>query len=446
MTYRADPNGLRIGPYWIRPGLTRGNVATVIFASFTSIAMTVYLSLIQPYVLTEIVQVPEARQGTVTGSLIAMQETVAVLLMGFVGALADRFGRPLIFAAGFVMVAAGYLLYPFATSETDLYLYRLVFAVGLAFVPVMLSITVQDTPQEISRGKWVATNNVCQGLGVVILSTALLGRGPVFFQSLGFDPVMAGRLSLWAAAGICAFAAGVLWRGLPKPAAATEHRVHVLPQFLAGLSSGRDNPRLAVAFAAAFVSRGDLVIVGNFLTLWVTQFGVEQGMQTAAASGRAFMLFGIVQISALLWAGVMGVLADRLNRMTSLCVALALATVAYSLMGRVGDPLSPGAIPFAVLLGIGEISLIVAGGALLGQEARDSLRGAVVGVFNLFGALGIVAISALGGYAFDAIGRSSPFTLMGAVNGALLFIALIVRWRAGEPEAVETTTQELQKT
>ncbi len=446
MIYSPDPNGLKIGPYWIRPGLTRGNVAAVIFASFTSIAMTVYLSLIQPYVLTEIVQVPEARQGTLTGSLIAMQESVAVLLMGFVGALADRFGRPLMFAAGFVMVAAGYLLYPFASSEADLYLYRLLFAVGLACVPVMLSITVQDTPQEISRGKWVATNNVCQGLGVVILATALLGRGPEFFQSLGFDPVMAGRLSLWTAAGICAFAAGVLWRGLPQPAGAAARRVRVLSQFMAGLKSGRDNPRLAVVFAAAFVSRGDLVIVGNFLTLWVTQFGVERGMETAAASGRAFMLFGIVQVSALLWAGLMGVLSDRMNRMTSLCLALTLATIGYSMMGQIADPLSPRAIPFAVLLGIGEISLIVAGGALLGQEARDSLRGAVVGVFNLFGALGIVAISALGGYIFDTIGRSSPFTLMGAVNGALLLVALLVRWRAGEPDNAESTTAELHNT
>jgi len=442
----ADPAGLKIGPYWIRPGLTRGNVAAVIFASLTSIAMTVYLSLIQPYVLTEIVQVPEARQGTVTGTLIAMQESVAVLLMGFVGALADRFGRPLMFAAGFLMVAAGYLLYPFAASEADLYLYRLLFAAGLAFVPVMLSITVQDTPQEISRGKWVATNNICQGLGVVLLATALLGRGPEFFKSLGFDAVTAGRFSLWTAAGICTLAALILWRALPKPLAAGARRVRVLPQFLAGLGSGRDNPRLAVAFAAAFVSRGDMVIVGNFLTLWVTQFGVERGMDTATASGRAFMLFGIVQVSALLWAGVMGVMSDRMNRMTSLCIALVLATVGYSMMGQVADPLSPRAIPFAVLLGIGEISLIVAGGALLGQEAKPSLRGAVVGVFNLFGALGIVAVSALGGYAFDGIGRSAPFTLMGAFNGALLIGALLVRWRAGEPAVTDTAIPELQKT
>ena len=431
--FATDPRGLKFGPYWFRPGLSGGNVATVIFASFVSIAMTVYLSLIQPYVLNEIVRIPAERQGTLTGSLIAVQETVAVLLMGLVGAWADRVGRRLVYTLGFVVVAAGYLLYPMATSEVQLYLFRLLFALGLAAVPVMLSITVQDTPQEISRGKWIATNNVCQGLGILLIATVFLGGAPARFQAAGFDPVMAGRLSLWSAAAICLLAAVVMWSGLPRHVQGRGARVRILPQFFSGLRAGRDNPRLAVAYAAAFIGRGDLVIVGNFLTLWVTQFGIEQGMDTAAASGRAFMLFGIVQVAALAWAGIMGVIADRLNRMTALSLALGLAAVGYTLMGQLEDPLGPAAIPLALLLGVGEISVIVTGGALLGQEARASLRGATVGVFNLFGAVGIVAISGIGGLIFDKLGRGLPFTVMGLLNGALLLAALAVRLRAGIP-------------
>lgn len=436
MSFAPDHSGLKIGPYWIRPGLTRGNVAAVIFASCVSMAVTVYLSLIQPYVLNEIVLVPQGRQGTVTGTLVTIQEVVAILLMGFVGAWADRFGRRLVFTAGFLLVAAGYLLYPLATSEVQLYLYRVLFAIGLAAVPVMLSITVQDTPQEVSRGKWIATNNVCQGLGVLLLATAILGNAPGWFQRAGFEPAMAGRLSLWSAALICVLAAIVLWLGLPGPARRTGPRPRILPQLLAGLREGRDNPRLAVAFGAAFIGRGDLVIVGNFLTLWVTQFGIERGLATAAASGRAFLLFGIVQLAALLWVGVMGVITDRINRTTALAIGLGLACLAYAAMGSLDDPLGPAAIPLAILLGIGEISVIVTGGALLGQEARDSLRGAVVGVFNLFGAVGIMTVSGAGGLLYDATGRSSPFLLMAALNGLWMLLAIRVRLR---PKMVSDT-------
>jgi len=438
LNFTPDASGLKIGPYWIRPGLTRGNVAAVLFASLLSISMTVYLSLIQPYVLNEIVRVPEARQGTVTGSLVVMQELLAIAMVGFVGVWADRIGRRVMFAVGFLFMGAGYLLYPFASSEADLYLYRILFAFGLASVPVLLSITVQDTPQEISRGKWIATNNIFQGLGVVLIATLILGRAPTWFQNAGFDPVMAGRLSLWSAALLCGFAAVVLWLGLPRTQPERQLRERpVLSQLLEGLREGKTNPRLAIAFGAAFIGRGDLVIVGNFLTLWVTQYGIEQGMSTAAASGKAFMLFGVVQIAALCWAGIMGFITDRTQRMTALCIGLGLATVGYSLMGQVEDPLARNIIPLAILLGIGEISVIVTGGALLGQEARASIRGTIVGVFNLSGAIGIVVISGLGGWLFDAMGRSMPFTVMGALNGLLLLFAILVRWQAGTPAQTE---------
>ena len=434
MNFTPDASGLKIGPYWIRPGLTRGNVAAVLFASLLSISMTVYLSLIQPYVLNEIVRVPEARQGMVTGSLVVMQEILAILMVGFVGVWADRVGRRVVFSIGFVMLGLGYFFYPFASTEAELYLYRILFAFGLASVPVMLSITVQDTPQEISRGKWIATNNIFQGFGVLLIATFLLGRAPTWFQSAGFDPVMAGRFSLWTAAALCAFAAFVLWNGLPRATHTPAGKKRpMLPQLIEGLREGRTNPRMAIAFGAAFIGRGDLVIVGNFLTLWVTQYGIEQGMNTAAASGRAFMLFGVVQIAALCWAGIMGFITDRTNRMTALCIALGLATVGYSLMGQVDDPLARGVIPLAILLGMGEISVIVTGGALLGQEARPSIRGTIVGVFNLSGAVGIVIISGLGGWLFDAVGRAVPFTVMGSLNGLLLVFALLVRWRYGTP-------------
>jgi MFS family permease len=207
----------------------------------------------------------------------------------------------------------------------------------------------------------------------------------------------------------------------------------IIGQFGAGVRAGLQNPRLAIAYGAAFIGRGDLVIIGNFFMLWITQYGIAQGLSTAEASGKAFMLFGIVQVAALGWAFFMGMIADRLNRLTALCIALALATVAYSLVGQVTDPFAGSMIPVAILLGIGEVSVIVGGGALLGQEAQSSLRGAIVGVFSLMGGVGIIIVSGVGGVIFDSVGRTAPFTMMGIVNGLLLILALVTRLRAGEP-------------
>ena len=438
-----DTRGLKIGPFWIRPGLTRLNVVAVFVASFTTVSLTVFFSLITPYVLEEIAKIPSQRQGQVTGYLNVARELLVICLVAFAGAWSDQVGRKLVYTLGFMLLAAGYLLFPLASNEWQLYVYMIPFAVGVAVAPVMLSTTIQDTPQEVSRGKWLGTNNLLQGLGVVVLATFTLGKGPEWFTGLGYDPVWAGRLSLWTAAGICLLAGLFMWIGMPGPGPGADRKENLFKRFGEGVREGLQNPRLAVAFGGAFIGRGDLVVVGSFLTLWITRTGIDQGLTTAEATGRAFMIFGIVQIAALCWAFFMGMIADRVNRLTALCIALTLASVGYSAMGQAADPYSGFIFPLAILLGVGEVSVIVSAGSLLGQEAKARIRGAVVGVFNLMGGVGIIVVSGVGGLIFDKIGRTMPFTMMGALNALLLLAALYVRWRAGEPQ--ETPEAAIEK-
>ena len=436
-----DESGIKFGPFWIAPGLARSNVWTIVFASFMTIPMIVFMSLIQPYILNEVVMVPEGRQGQITGYLTAMQEGIVVLLVGVAGAWSDRIGRRFVYVLGFCLLGAGYAVYPLATNEFELFLYRLVFAFGIVLVPVMLSSVVQDTPQEVSRGRWVGFMNICQGLGVFLLATNLLGALPEWFVERGYAPDAAGRMTLWTTGGICALVALVLWRGLPadmgKVSAA--RKTSLVASFRDGAIEGFRNPRMAIAFFAAFIGRGDLVIVGNFLTLRITQEGIDRGLPTAQASGKAFMIFGIVIFSSLCWAFFMGLIADRRNRMTAICIALILATVSYITAGLAEDPLARSFIPIAIFLGIGEVSVIVTGGALFGQEARPAIRGALVGVFNTMGGIGIIIVSGVSGVIYDALGRGTPFVMMGILNGLLLVAAIVVRLRAGEPEPGSNT-------
>ena len=436
-TFKPDPAGLKLGPFWITPGLKRRHVLTAVFASFTTIAMTVYMSLIQPYVLNEIVPIPQERQGAITGYLTLLQEVIIILMVGMMGAWSDRVGRRLVFVTGMALLGAGYLIYPLAEAEWQLYAYRIVFAAGVATAPVMMSATIVDIPQEVCRGKWVGSNNFVQGMGILLIATILLTRAPKFFVDLGAEPAAAGRYAFWSAAAICAVVAIVLRLGLPHSTGQYDPNSKIRRKFLSGLQAGLKNPRLALAFGSAIIGRGDLVVVGNFFALWITQYAADQGMTTAEGVAKAGMLFGIIQVSALLWALFMGLIADRINRVTGLIVALSLATAGYSLMGEIDDPFGSQLIPVAILLGMGEVSVIVAGGALLGQEAQRAARGATVGLFNLLGAVGIMLAGTIGGLIFDAIGRTAPFSMMGIMNGLLLLVAVVVRLRAGEPVAQE---------
>jgi MFS family permease len=233
---------------------------------------------------------------------------------------------------------------------------------------------------------------------------------------------------------VCVMAALAMAWGLPRhrPAAAVAQR-SLLRGVVQGARAALGQPRLALAYGSAFIGRGDFTVIGAFFSLWITQAGLEAGLSTAASLARGGMLFGILQGAAMVWAFGFGMLADRLNRVTTLCVALALAGGSYLLLSTVSDPFAASFIPIALLVGMGEVSVIVASGALLGQEARVELRGPVVGLFNAVGGVGILFATVAGGYVFDHVGPTAPFAMMGFLNLVLLAAGLAVRARAGAP-------------
>jgi predicted MFS family arabinose efflux permease len=53
----------------------------------------------------------------------------------------------------------------------------------------------------------------------------------------------------------------------------------------------------------------------------------------------------------------------------------------------------------------------------------------VLGVFNLFGAIGIAVCVGLGGWLFDHWYYNAPFMMMGIINASVLVFALILRLR-----------------
>jgi MFS family permease len=431
---------LQIGPLWFQPGVTGVNLATMFFAAFGTMAMVSFMSFMQPYVLTELLHVPEANQGSLTGNLHAFQEVIFIALAGFVGAVSDRVGRPLVFGAGFIVLAAGYALYPMADAVWQLYIIRGLFAVGVVMTAVMLSACIVDYIQERSRGRWLGTTSIFNGLGIVTMA-ALLSRLPAMYQNNGADSLLAGKYTFWTIAGMCLIVGLVLALGLYRSKPTGREAEPLVKQFAEGIRIGVANPRLAIAYGGAFIGRGDFAVIGAFFSLWLTQAGIEQGMTPAEALQKAGLLFAMIQICALLWAPVMGYITDRLDRITAVVIGLALAGVGYISMSQVPDPFGTAMYPAGLLLGMGETGVIVSVGALLGQESDSPYRGSIVGVFGLIGGFGILATTFIGGQLFDAVGRTAPFLAMGVLNLLLMMAALYVRARS---PAIQNNAQTIR--
>jgi MFS family permease len=430
-------NYARFGPATLAPGYSRKNAYGFLLAAFTAIPLVSFISFVQPFLLEEVLHVPRDQQGVLTGQLAAMQEVIVLLLMGVVGASSDNFGRRIMMVVGLTILALGLVIYPFANSASDLYVYRVVFAIGAGMVPVMYSITLHDTSADKSRGIFTAMGSVCTGLGIVLIALQI-GKLPERFIARGIDPVMAGRYTYWIMAGIALLVAALIhlmWKA--GRATSAKEKTPVLVLLREGFAEAGRNPRIALSYLTAFASRGDLVVIGTFMSLWVVQSSADFDLSSAEGLARAGIMVAIVQGVAMVWAVVMGLLSDRINRVLSVCIGFSIASSAYINISFVENPFSSAALLACGLLGVGEISTIVSGSALIGQEAPEERRGSVLGVFNVIGAAGLLLGTYFGGVIFDGIGRTAPFFMMGIVNAVVAVMALVVLIRS--PVSVAAT-------
>ena len=92
-------------------------------------------------------------------------------------------------------------------------------------------------------------------------------------------------------------------------------------------------------------------------------------MSPAEAAGAGAKVFAIVQIFGLFWSPIMGMIIDRVNRVSAVAFGMGFAAIGYSSMYFVEDPTNPMYYPLFALLGIGQISAFFASQALVGQEA-----------------------------------------------------------------------------
>lgn len=428
----AQPPGpppLKIGPWELVPGVKRAHFNALLGASFFTIGLMTLVGNLQPYLFNAVLEVPIGEQGKLSGSLASFNEILFLMTASFIGAASDKVGRRPLYALGFVIMASAYVLYPLATEASQLFLFRGIFAIGAACVSSMLAAIIADYAMESSRGRLVGICFFLNGIGVATL-VVFGGRLPKIIEAMGAEPVMAARCAYWTVAALCFLPFLIVAFGLQAGAPARiEKKDPLLTTLRIGLEAARE-PRILLAYFSAMVSRGDLAVLSTFFLLWITTYGIGQGLSPAEAQAAGTKFFGLAQIMATLWALVVIAFIDKLDRTLALALAMILASASYLIIGSIDDPLGSGMYLAAAFMGIGEMSAILASQSLIGQVAGDRGRGAIIGVFSMFGAAGILMASFVGGILFDAWKPSAPYLLVGAADGVLAIFALVVYFKS----------------
>jgi len=416
----------KLGPIELAAGISRFNAVTYFYACFICIGVLAGMNFIQGYILTEMLAIPRSGQGTISGNLAFTQEIIAILLVALFGMLSDRIGRRPVMVFGTMVVSLGFALYPHATSITELFIYRAIFAIGAAALSSVLAIIVNDYPQERSRGKLISLHSVLNALGVAAFAI-LLGRLPTVFTSNGYDPITSGQYTMLLVAALTFVSGLIFLRGL-KGGTPEKHpnKPSLRELVTVGLESAR-NPRIALAFGATLLARADVSVNGIFISLWAVTSGTALGLSAGEAIKKVVLVIVITNLLSIVWAFIFGSMIDRINRVTAMVIAMALGTVAYGSMYFVDSPLNYSNLPFFILISASAIGTVIATSSLIGQEAPIRQRGTVIGFSAFFGAVGILAATKFGGQLFDTMGPRGPFLLIAATHATLLLAAITVR-------------------
>ena len=291
-------------------GVTRTNFLSICYAALTTIGLLTFISYATTYVVVENLNYQRDQIGTIVGDLQVVAEIVLLLVFLPVGLIADKIGRRQVYAFGMVTMGLSYFLYPLATGIEELTMYRVVYAIGMGAATGMLGTVTADYPQNHTRGKMIAVTGIMNALGVIFVSL-VFARLPKTFADAGYDEVTAGMYAMWVVAGMCLITATVVGFGLKKGTPTEEQKkIPYREQIRSGLAEGR-NPRILLAYFAAFVARSDLVILGTFVVLWGVASGVEAGLETSEATRKARLLFVTATTTALIASPFIGYLMDK---------------------------------------------------------------------------------------------------------------------------------------
>lgn len=408
-------------------GVQKKNMLGFYLTCFTAIMLASFVPQTQPFLLTEVLQIAVGKQGAISGNLAFSGEIVIILSVAVLGSLSDKIGRRAVTALGYVFMAGGIFLYGLATSVNDLLIARCVYAAGIAAASTMIITLMADYALDQSRGRATGILGIMNGLGAMVSALFLL-RLPAIYQGQGFSASDAAFATYSTMAAITFAVAIILFFSLQRGTASQdESRVSLIKQLQEGFSAAR-LPGIRLAYAASFVARGNLAVVGTFFTLWASVYGTEQlGLTSAEAIKKGGLLLTISYIASLLSAPFFGILCDRIDRVHALIISLVIAVIGYCGTFFFENPFGPGVLVCLVFIGMAEVGCIITSGVLIAEQAPDKIRGSVIGVFTLSGAVGILLTSVVGGQLFDHWMQSAPFFILGVCAGAVIFWALLLQ-------------------
>lgn len=366
----------------------------------------------QPLFLRDVLKISSDNAGTINANIAVLTEALELLVVGLVGVLSDRLGRVRILTIGFTLAGVGALMAPFSAAIAGAlgggglilyYLSRLVMAAGIGAIWPQVSTLAGDYSSEDNRARLMSNNAFMMSFGKSLVYLILMRI-----------PLHAGVIVTMLVIALAAFGGALVARtGLIDVAPKMQGRAIPWREIKRLL---RDNPKLRLCFATAFLSRSDMVITAIFLMLWYVYFSDIVNVTDAEAAARGGLMIGLAGVTVMLSIPVWKRVIQAYGRVPAVIGGLALSGLGFILLGLIANPFDWYILAPVVMTAAGQAGCFVAPQILTVDLAPSDILGSVMGAFNLVGGLGIIFFVQVGGVLFDIFGPTAPFIFVGLAN------------------------------
>ena len=395
----------------------------VIYLLTAAAALVAELTVaVQPLILDQVLGIAFEKEGAINADIMVVVEIIAVMCVGGMGLLSDRIGRVPVIVAGFAIVGIGAVLSLFSLylglaagvgALALFYVTRILLSSGADSVQLQLSTLAGDVSDYSNRPRLLSNVIFMMVFGSTVLSAIIL---QMTMQDSGLMMIMAVPL-LIALAGIA-----LTRRSLVDVVEPQSHVEHPLIQVWARVSG---DPRMQLAFAAAFYTRADVIIISLFYSLWCLSVSDSVDVSRTYAIAHAAVMIGLMGGAILLTIPIWKTFIERHSRITAIGAGLSMAATGYLSLVLFDNPFNwLVALPL-VLIGVGHAGCLVTLKVLTVDASPKSILGTMLGMAYVTGGAGIIMLVQSSGYYFDAVGPRAPFALMG--TGKLL-ITLYAAW------------------
>ncbi|KAI8065520.1 major facilitator superfamily domain-containing protein [Gongronella butleri] len=455
---RAPRKFLWIVP--LKPHVHPLQLLVILITVFASLAAIVYLAGMQS--ADVLARLPTTNVGDVTGSLSFYSEIISLVFVVVWGVVSDHQEKRLIMVLGLVIMGIIVIATPYVKNVyPDLLMTRIVFSVGTAATTSMMTAFTM----EVVHGQGGLVSGMLgasSGLGALFAAFCLFEVPTRLNWKFNNDQVKAINSAYGIIGGCLVFVGLAAYFLLPRSPAIQELKAQKRKQaangekgassasFLArwshdlyagfvnfgkklyyGFRAAKD-PRIALGYCTSFFARADEVIITNFVSLWVTQYYIDNGTCARnstcyAASGTSGTLTGIAQAVALVACPFFAAGSEYLPKEFAIVAAGAIGAAGCLPFAFSIDPTSQTSMAMVVLIAIGQYGMIISGMSLVvGDHVPVKDRGSCAGTYSFSGALGIIILSKIGGVLFDKWMKGAPFLLLGIGHILVLIGAVIV--------------------